>query len=152
MKALPTYGPRSVLRRVRAVLIVLAVLPLPGCVAQQADLRQTEKNLQQRIKQSSDESAQTRAQQSQGTSALLDQKIPQLRRDLDLAWAHIQDLKAKVDYLTTRSKKNLSSETDEQGSSFKNVEVRLDSHDELLSSLLVQLAELTKQMKALEKH
>ena len=40
---------------------MICALLLTGCIAQQADLKQTEKNLQQRIKQSSDESAQTRA-------------------------------------------------------------------------------------------
>ena len=39
---------------------LLSAAALNGCVAQQADLKQTEKNLQQRIKQSNDELAQTR--------------------------------------------------------------------------------------------
>ena len=41
----------------------ICILLSTGCIAQQADLKLTEKNLQQRIKQSSDESAQTRARQ-----------------------------------------------------------------------------------------
>jgi len=38
-------------------ICVVCALLSAGCIAQQADLKQTEKNLQQRIKQSSDESA-----------------------------------------------------------------------------------------------
>lgn len=133
-----------------SLCVVCAVLTA-GCVAQQADLKQTEKNLQQRIKQSSDESAQTRARQSQEISLLREQDLPQLRGEIEKMSRQVQDLKTKVDSLAANSRKNLSSETVEHESSFKNLESRLDSHDELLSSLLVQLAELTKQVKALEK-
>ncbi|MDP3597793.1 MAG: hypothetical protein Q8S75_12435 [Nitrospirota bacterium] len=151
MKALLTNEHRSVLRQGVPVLMFLALLPLSGCVPQQADLKQTERSLQQRIKQTSDESAQTRARQSQEISVLREQELPQLRGTVDRVLHQIQDLNAKVDSLAGRTKRNPSSETDEQGPSFKSLESRLDSHDELLSSLLVQLAELTKQVKALEK-
>ena len=74
-----------------------------GCVAQQADLKQTEKNLQQRIKQSSDESAQTRARQSQEISVLREQELPQLRGELERALHQAQELQAKQEDLKLRS-------------------------------------------------
>ncbi|ULA62223.1 MAG: hypothetical protein LZF86_10083 [Nitrospira sp.] len=151
MKISPTNTPCQVLRLWIALLIVLTILPLSGCVAQQADLKQTERALQQKLKQQDDQLSQARARQSQGISILREQELPQLRGQLEQALHQIQDLRAQIDSLTPRSKKNLSSEVDELGTSSKNVEARLDSHDELLSSILFQLAELTKQVKALEK-
>ena len=65
-----------------ATIGVICTVLLTGCVAQQADLKQTEKILQQRIKQTSDESAQTRARQSQEISVLREQELPQLRGEL----------------------------------------------------------------------
>ncbi len=46
------------------VVVVAAFAFLSGCVAQQSDLKQTEKVLQQRIKQQDDQLSQTRARQS----------------------------------------------------------------------------------------
>jgi chromosome segregation ATPase len=74
-----------------------------GCVAQQADLKQTEKSLQQRIKQSSDESAQTRARQGQEISVLREQELPQLRGELERALHQAQELQAKQEDLKQRS-------------------------------------------------
>jgi tol-pal system protein YbgF len=74
-----------------------------GCVAQQADLKQTEKNLQQRIKQSSDESAQTRARQSQEIVILREQELPQLRGELERALHQAQELQGKQEDLKQRS-------------------------------------------------
>lgn len=76
---------------------------LSGCVAQQADLKQTEKVLQQRIKQSNDELAQTRARQSQEISSLRDQELPQLRGELEKALHQAQELQAKQEDLKHRS-------------------------------------------------
>ena len=79
-----------------------------GCIAQQADLKQTERNLQQRIKQSSDESAQTRARQSQEISVLREQELPQLRGELERALHQAQELQGKQEDLKQRSS-NLNS-------------------------------------------
>ncbi|MDE3050180.1 MAG: hypothetical protein KGJ48_09800, partial [Nitrospirota bacterium] len=84
-------------------LCVIWALLSTGCVAQQADLKQTEKSLQQRIKQSSDESAQTRARQSQEISALREQELPQLRGELDRALHQAQELQGKQEDLKQRS-------------------------------------------------
>lgn len=83
---------------------VCAVLTA-GCVAQEADLKRTERDLQQRIKQSSDESAQTRARQGHEISALREQELPQLRGDVDRALHHAQELQGKQDDLKQQIKK-----------------------------------------------
>lgn len=84
-------------------LSAICILLSTGCIAQQADLKQTEKNLQQRIKQSSDESAQTRARQSQEISALREQELPQLRGELERALHQVQDLQGKQEDLKQRT-------------------------------------------------
>lgn len=83
---------------------VCAVLTA-GCVAQEADLKRTERDLQQRIKQSSDESAQTRARQGHEISALREQELPQLRGDVDRALHQAQELQGKQDDLKQHTKR-----------------------------------------------
>ena len=84
-------------------ICAICVLLSTGCIAQQSDLKQTEKNLQQRIKQSSDESAQTRARQSQEISVLREQELPQLRGELERALHQAQELQGKKEDLKQRS-------------------------------------------------
>ena len=84
-------------------ICAICTLLLTGCVAQQADLKQTEKILHQRIKQSSDESAQTRARQSQEISTLREQELPQLRGELERALHQAQELQGKQEDLKQRS-------------------------------------------------
>ena len=84
-------------------ICVICAMFLTGCIAQQADLKQTEKNLQQRIKQSSDESAQTRARQSQEISVLREQELPQLRGELERALHQAQELQGKQEDLKQRA-------------------------------------------------
>ena len=84
-------------------ICVICTLLLTGCIAQQADLKQTEKNLQQRIKQTSDESAQTRARQSQEISMLREQELPQLRGELERALHQAQELQGKQEDLKQRA-------------------------------------------------
>ena len=84
-------------------ICVICALLSTGCIAQQADLKQTEKNLQQRIKLSSDESAQTRARQSQEISVLREQELPQLRGELERALHQAQELQGKQEDLKQRS-------------------------------------------------
>ncbi|HKO30321.1 MAG TPA: tol-pal system protein YbgF [Nitrospiraceae bacterium] len=84
-------------------ICVICALLLTGCIAQQADLKQTEKILQQRIKQTSDESAQTRARQSQEISVLREQELPQLRGELERALHQAQELQGKQEDLKQRS-------------------------------------------------
>lgn len=82
---------------------IVWALVMSGCMAQQADLKQTEKSLQQRIKQSNDELLQTRARQSQEISALREQELPQLRDQLERAQHDARELQTKQDDLKQRS-------------------------------------------------
>ena len=84
------------------MIIVVLFAFLTGCVAQQADLLQTEKVLQQRIKQQDDQLSQTRARQSQEISTLRDQDLPQLRGELERALYQTQDIQAKQEDLKHR--------------------------------------------------
>ncbi len=94
--------------RFRYVGIALCLLwgspLLSGCVAQQADLKQVDRDLQKRIKQSTEELAQTRARQNQEIVSLKEQELPALRGELDRAQHRAQmletrqeDLQAKLD-------------------------------------------------------
>ena len=83
------------MRRAEAVIVVVLIALLSGCVAQEADLRQTEKVLQQRIKQQDDQLSQSRARQGQEIATLRDQELPKLRGDLERALYVAQDLQAK---------------------------------------------------------
>lgn len=93
----------SYAKRTWTTMYAICALLSTGCVAQQADLKQTERNLQQRIKQSSDESAQTRARQSQEILALREQELPQLRGELERALHQAQELQGKQEDLKQRS-------------------------------------------------
>ena len=84
------------------MIIIVLFAFLTGCVAQQADLLQTEKALQQRIKQQDDQLSQTRARQSQEISTLRDQDLPQLRGELERALYQTQDIQAKQEDLKHR--------------------------------------------------
>ncbi len=95
--------PQQQARWTVAVVIVALFALLSGCVAQQADLKQTEKVLQQRIKQQDDQLSQTRARQSQEISTLREQELPQLRGDVDKALHLAQELQAKQEDLKHRS-------------------------------------------------
>jgi len=75
---------------------------LSGCVAQQADLKQTERELQRRIKQTTEEQAQTRARQNQEIVSLREQDIPSLRGDVDKAIHRAQTLEARQDDLLAK--------------------------------------------------
>jgi len=155
MKALLTHGPRSVLRREG---IVILVLTLSGCVPQQVDLKQTEKNLPQRIKQLSDESTETRARQNREISEIREEELPQLRGNLERALHQTQDLQAKQDDLRLRvrnleqvvgrTERTLEGSTNPLGN---DIEARVDTLVEVTSSILVQIADLSKRIKTIEK-
>lgn len=84
------------------VLLASGLALLSGCVAQQADLKQTERELQRRIKQTTEEQAQTRARQNQEIVSLREQDIPSLRGDVDKAIHRTQSLEARQDDLLAR--------------------------------------------------
>ena len=86
-----------------AIVVVVLVALLSGCVAQQSDLKQTEKTLQQRIKQQDDQLSQTRARQSQEISSLRDDELPRLKGKLEEALHQAQELQSKQEDLKYRS-------------------------------------------------
>jgi tol-pal system protein YbgF len=92
-------------RKSWTTICVICALVSAGCIAQQADLKQTEKTLQQRIKQSSDESAQTRARQSQEISVLREEELPKLQGKLDQVSHQAQELQGEQEDLKQRSSK-----------------------------------------------
>jgi tol-pal system protein YbgF len=150
-------------------ICVICALLSPGCIAQQADLKQTEKNLQQRIKQSSDESAQTRARQSQEISALREQELPQLRGDLDRALHQAQELQGKQEDLKQRSAvleqqtkklEQLAGKLDtENANRYAQVRESLNAQDvkskadrdQFRNEMNSRLDDVNKQMEALRK-
>ncbi|MBA3752870.1 MAG: tol-pal system protein YbgF [Nitrospira sp.] len=94
-------------RRMRCRVEVLACVVagfalLSGCVAQQADLKQTERELQRRIKQTTEEQAQNRARQNQEIVSLREQDIPSLRGDVDKAIHRTQELEHREDDLLNK--------------------------------------------------
>ena len=84
------------------VLVASGLALLSGCVAQQADLKQTERELQRRIKQQTEEQAQTRARQNQEIVSLREQDIPSLRGDVDKVLHKTQSLEARQDDLLSK--------------------------------------------------
>lgn len=84
------------------VFVAAGLSLLSGCVAQQADLKQTERELQRRIKQTTEEQAQTRARQNQEIVSLREQDIPSLRGDVDKAIHRSQTLEARQDDLLAK--------------------------------------------------
>jgi tol-pal system protein YbgF len=90
-------------KRAWTTICTICALLSTGCVAQQSDLKQAERNLQQRIKQSNDESAQTRARQNQEIVMLREQELPQLRGELERALHQAQELQGKQEDLKQRS-------------------------------------------------
>lgn len=98
-----TFGSRAEAARLGVgVLVVAGCAFLSGCVAQQADLKQTERELQRRIKQQTEEQAQNRARQNQEIISLREQDIPSLRGDVDKALHRAQSLDARQDDLLAK--------------------------------------------------
>ncbi len=86
-----------------AVVLVMFIALLSGCVAQQADLKQTERALQQRIKQQDEQNSQSRARQGAELSELREKELPRLQGELERALHQAQELQAKQDDLKARS-------------------------------------------------
>lgn len=88
----------SHLRTTHGMLLSIAVggFLLPGCVAQQSDLKKAEKDLQQQL-------SQTRARQSQEISTLREHELPQLRGELEKALHQARELQNKQEDFKHRS-------------------------------------------------
>jgi tol-pal system protein YbgF len=79
-------------------------------VAQQADLKQVDRDLQKRIKQSTEELAQTRARQNQEIVALKEQELPALRGELDRALHRTQTLEARQEDIQAKMDSRLATQ------------------------------------------
>lgn len=99
MKALLTDRPRSALRQGGVALLFLTFLPLSACMMTGADLKMTERIMQQRIKQQEDQLSQTSARQNQEIASLREQELPQLRGELERILFQVQNLQAKQEGL-----------------------------------------------------
>ena len=155
------------------VLIASGLALLSGCVAQQADLKQTERELQRRIKQQTEEQAQTRARQNQEIVSLREQDIPSLRGDVDKAIHRTQSLKARKDDLLAKMATQDSKVNQRLGESEKRfaeeskrlgwVEKQLVDQDALLkgerdrnraefAAVTARLDQVTAHMDAIQKN
>jgi chromosome segregation ATPase len=158
MQPAMTTDPRS--RSIWISGLSALFLVMVGCMAQQADLKKTEQTLQTRI-----------AQQKQELAVLREQELPQLRGELERALQQARELQARQDDLKHRSlqleqqtkkleqlagtlemnKRGTELPPQVRGEDEKHLLERLDSIDELISSLLVQVEELKRRVQALEK-
>ena len=155
------------------VLVASGLALLSGCVAQQADLKQTERELQRRIKQQTEEQAQTRARQNQEIVSLREQDIPSLRGDVDKAIHRTQSLEARQDDLLAKLASQDSKVNQRLGESEKRfaeeskrlgwVEKQLVDQDALLkgerdrnraefAAVTARLDQVTAHMDAIQKN
>ena len=140
---------RSQLRTGHGVLLGLAVggLLLPGCVAQQSDLKKTEKDFKQ-----------TSAKQTQEITSLREYEIPQLRGELEKAMHLTKDLQARQEDLKYRSAQaeqqtkkleQLAAKLETDGSTrYLWMQKSFETQDAKVSA---RLDDLSKAMEALKK-
>ena len=148
---------------VKLLTSFLTLLPMAGCVPQQSDVKQTEGNLQERSKQSNDESAQTRARQRQEILMLREQELPLLRGELERARHQIQELQGKQESLKQLSveleqqAKRLELLTGQEGAenTTRHAEIQKSLNDQamrndvVIGTILLRMEELEKRLNAL---
>ncbi len=157
------------LQKLSAPTIVAFLTLLSGCVAQQADLKQTERQLQSRIKQSSEELAQRGAQQRAELEELKGDVLPKLQGEIQRAQHQAEQLQAKQEDLKQRSAvleqqtkklEQLASKLDTDNSNrYSQVRESLNAQDvknksdrdQLRSEVNNRLDEINRQMEALRK-
>jgi septal ring factor EnvC (AmiA/AmiB activator) len=132
---------------------VLAIALLGGCVGQQADTKQMDKNLQQRTKQSDEELAQTRtrARLGQEIATLREQELPQLRNELERAQHQVREILKEQDDLKHRITLLERQKSSGMETSGATTESRLDSLDVVIGKILLHVDALEKRLEALEK-
>jgi tol-pal system protein YbgF len=163
----------NVMRMWTAAGGVVWALGMGGCVAQQADLKTAERQLQKSIKQSNEELAQRGAQQRQELEEIKGQEIPRLRGDVDRVQHLTQDLQGKQEDLKQRSAgleqqtkkldqkldhlaKNLETENTARYSQLRESLNAQDAkskadRDQLRSEVNNRLDEINKQVELLRK-
>lgn len=162
------------------MLPLVAMTFLGGCVAQQADMKQTERALQQKLKQQDDQLSQTRARQSQEISMLREQDLPQLRGELEKARHQAEELNARQQDLKDRSvqlgqqtqkleqlaakletdtntryvwlHKSLEAQDAKTNERMGKLSEGLDSLDVVIGTILLRIEELEKRLQVIEKH
>lgn len=141
------------LRPKHGVLLSLAVASLlvPGCVAQQSDLKKAEKDLQQQL-------SQTRARQNQEISTLREQELPQLRGELEKALHQARELQSKQEDF-----KHRSAQLEQQTKKLEQLAAKLESDSSTRylwmqksfetqdAKVSARLDELSKAMETLKK-
>mgnify|MGYP003439071109 FL=1 len=137
-----------ILSRGVMLVISLTTLPLAGCIAEQADLKQMESKLQQCIKQSSEEGAQTRARQNQDILMLREQELPQLRGELERALHRAHELQGKQEDLKVLMEAEGRTRHTEIQKGLNDQDMR---NDVAIGTILLRMEDLEKRIKALEK-
>lgn len=126
----------STLTRYEQWTFLICISLMSACAAQQADLKQTEKVLQQQL-------SQTRARQSQEISTLREYELPQLRGELEKALHTSQELQVKQDELALRleqlEKQNKMERT--------RLLQRVDVLDSSLGKILLRIEEMEKHLQ-----
>lgn len=150
MTSRPIGRLRSKIQSKAKVLILLVSLLLPGCAMDQ--------DLHEHLTQSLEESAQIRARQSQEIAALREQELPKLHGEFERVLHQSQelqgtqeDLKQRMLVLEQMVGKGERLLTEHTHPPEKDNEARLETHEELISSLLIQVNDLSKRLKAMEK-
>lgn len=144
----------SVLQFVLVSALVWTGFSLHGCVSQQADLKQTERELQRRMKQQTEELAQNRARQNQEIISLREQDIPSIRENIKEMMHRIQAIEARQQDATNkistqkRRDENTNFRSKLTDADLKSCEARLEQHDELITSLLMKVQELSQLVKS----
>jgi tol-pal system protein YbgF len=135
------------------VLLGIAVggLLLPGCVAQQSDLKKAEKDLQQQL-------SQTRARQSQEISTLREHELPQLRGELEKTLHQARELQNKQEDF-----KHRSAQLEQQMKKLEQLAAKLETDNNTRylwvqksfetqdAKVSARLDELSKALEALKK-
>ncbi len=131
--------------------VAIISLVLPGCMAQQSDLKRTEKDFKNQL-------SQTSARQNQEISTLREQELPRLRGELEKALHLAKDLQGRQEDFKYRSAqleqqtKKLEQlaaklETD-SGTRYLWVQKSFETQDAKVSA---RLDEVAKAMEALKK-
>ena len=137
----------------RYALLGVAIigLVLPGCMAQQSDLKRTEKDFKNQL-------SQTSARQNQEISTLREQELPQLRGELEKAMHLAKDLQGRQEDFKHRSAQleqqtkkleQLATKLEaDSGTRYLWVQKSFETQDAKVSA---RLDEVAKAMEALKK-
>ena len=131
--------------------VVMISLVLPGCMAQQSDLKRTEKDFKNQL-------SQTSARQNQEISTLREQELPRLRGELEKALHLAKDLQGRQEDFKYRSAQleqqtkkveQLAAKLEaDSGTRYLWVQKSFETQDAKVSA---RLDEVAKAMEALKK-